>query len=57
MGTLVFIWGGGEKVKEGKTLTHFQKRNGPGTGSGLTGAASVLIQSKAVATLQHSRSG
>lgn len=56
MGTLVFIWGGAE-VKEGKTLTHFQKRIGPGTGSELTGAASVLIQSKAVATLQHSRSG
>lgn len=41
----------------GKTLTPSQKRNGADTGSELTGAASVLVHSKAVAALQHSQSG
>lgn len=46
--------GGGEG---GKDTDSFPKAEWTGDGFRLTGAASVLIQSKAVATLQHSRSG
>lgn len=54
-GALVFIWGDGSEG--GKTRTRFERSHGTDKGWERTCAAPVLVQSKAMAALQHSQAG